>query len=195
MGKRWPDFAASSLEKFGSLETQANQADVFGCPDPLHKRGSGAPEEKKRKTPGAQCYGMTRGRLYSRAPPFTGVPLAAMLPGSHAANLLALPSGDVLLTYFWGREGDAGVKIAVSKLGAGESRWTEPQVVSAIEGRSNQNPVLVFEEATQEVILLHTSQGGGKGQGDARVMRVVAKPPYEVWSQPEDVEMPRGRGP
>ena len=51
---------------------------------------------------------------------------------NHAANLLELPNGDMLCVWFAGtREGISDVRIALSRLPAGEAQWTKPIPVTA----------------------------------------------------------------
>lgn len=76
---------------------------------------------------------------------------------SHAANLVALPNGDVLCAWFNGPgEGDPGTNVLVSRLPKGGETWSEPMVVAADPLRSEQNPVL-FDDGAGRVWLLHTS--------------------------------------
>src|SRR5882672_688348 len=57
--------------------------------------------------------------------------LQMIVNSAHAANLLVLPSGDLLLTYYAGiYERGADESIVLSRLPKGSSKWTEPVVVS-----------------------------------------------------------------
>ena len=68
-----------------------------------------------------------------RWPPTTRGPYAAVMPpasgtigGSneaHGSNLIELPTGDILLTWFSGVEGSSGVGIVVARLNR-DSRYT-----------------------------------------------------------------------
>src|SRR3954451_1646056 len=69
--------------------------------------------------------------------------LVPIFPSAHAANLLELKNGDLLCAWFSGTwEGNSDVAIVLSRLPAGSSEWTRPQVVDHHEGQSYQNPVL-----------------------------------------------------
>jgi predicted neuraminidase len=79
-------------------------------------------------------------------------------PENHAANLAALPNGDLLCAWFAGSaEGAGDIRIALSRLPHGASRWTAPQWVSQDSGRSEQNPIL-FCTPEGDLWLLYTSQ-------------------------------------
>ncbi len=76
----------------------------------------------------------------------------------HAADLLKLPNGDMLCCWFAGSdEGNADISIALSRLNAGESKWTQPVIVSDDHERSEQNPSL-FCTPSGEVWLMYTAQ-------------------------------------
>lgn len=86
----------------------------------------------------------------------------ALLPNQfdsvHAADLLELPNGDLLACWFAGSdEGNADISIAVSRLKAGESRWSVGEIVSDDPSRSEQNPSL-FLAPNQEIWLMYTAQ-------------------------------------
>ncbi|WP_413739180.1 sialidase family protein [Sodalis sp. RH21] len=89
----------------------------------------------------------------------------AMLPSpcvqNHAANLLALPDGDVLCAWFGGtQEGIADISIYLSRLDAGGDCWTAAEKVSDDPTRSEQNPVL-FLAPDGVLWLLYTAQKAG----------------------------------
>ena len=49
----------------------------------------------------------------------------------HAADLLELNNGDLLCCWFAGsREGNADISIVMSRLSAGENKWTDPVKVT-----------------------------------------------------------------
>lgn len=76
----------------------------------------------------------------------------------HAADLLELPDGDLLACWFAGSdEGNADISIAVSRLRAGESRWSAGEIVSDDPSRSEQNPSL-FLAPGGEIWLMYTAQ-------------------------------------
>ena len=56
------------------------------------------------------------------------------------------------------QEGGESVSIALARLPSGGKQWSRPVVVSQQTHRSNQNPVLVFDEPSGLLTLLHTSQ-------------------------------------
>ena len=107
------------------------------------------------------------------------------LPSSHAANLLALPNGDLLCTWFsgtWENESDLG--IVVSRLAKGSRQWTMPQVVTHKPGWAFQNPVLFFPPAGP-LWLMHTSQKAGAGQAEARMYLLTSADMGATWSAPK----------
>src|SRR5580698_8204212 len=90
--------------------------------------------------------------------------LQMIVNSSHAANLLVLPSGDLLLVYYAGiYERGSGESIVLSRLSKGSSRWSMPVVVSYHEDWANQNPLL-FLAPDNTVWLFHTTQRGGHDQ-------------------------------
>mmetsp|Transcript_19130 Transcript_19130/g.36609 ORF Transcript_19130/g.36609 Transcript_19130/m.36609 type:complete len:447 (+) Transcript_19130:316-1656(+) len=101
---------------------------------------------------------------------------------AHGSNILQLPDGALITTWFSGAEDDDGVAIVTSRLEAGSTKWTEPQVVSAEEGRSAQNPVLFCDGGA--VYLLHTSQQSYSGQGTSEVRWLKSTDGGRTWSQP-----------
>src|SRR5579862_8729558 len=100
--------------------------------------------------------------------------LPIILLTSHAANLLALPNGDILCFWFSGPgEGRSGVSIVMSRLNHGSNRWTVPVILSYRDGWSNQNPV-PFRVPDGQLWLFHTSQKAGKGQTTAVVFSLTS---------------------
>lgn len=88
--------------------------------------------------------------------------IEALIPNQfdsvHAADLLELPDGDLLACWFAGSdEGNADISIAVSRLKAGESRWSVGEIVSDDPSRSEQNPSL-FLTPGGEIWLMYTAQ-------------------------------------
>ena len=80
---------------------------------------------------------------------------------SHASNLLILPNGDTLCTWFSGtEEGTDDITIFMAELRAGTDSWSKPVPMSNNPGRSDQNPVL-FAAPDGDIWLLYTSQVGG----------------------------------
>ena len=94
--------------------------------------------------------------------PADGNQIEAFIPPAgrenHAANLVDLPNGDLLCVWFAGTsEGRADINIAMSRLVAGEARWTAPVWVADDPSRSQQNPLL-FVAPGDELWLLYTAQ-------------------------------------
>src|SRR3954451_21024400 len=110
--------------------------------------------------------------------------LVPIFPSAHAANLLELKNGELLCTWFSGTwEGNSDVTLVVSRLAAESTQWTEPKVVDHHEGESYQNPVL-FQAPDGVIWLIHTTQGAGEGQANAKVLVTKSKDNGETWSGP-----------
>jgi predicted neuraminidase len=95
-------------------------------------------------------------------PPDDPLRVDALIPPAgeenHAANLAALPNGDLLCAWFAGsREGSGDVRIALSRLDAGAGRWSDPIWVSEDPTRSEQNPIL-FPTPQGALWLLYPAQ-------------------------------------
>ena len=76
----------------------------------------------------------------------------------HAADLLELNNGDLLCCWFAGsREGNADISIVMSRLSAGENKWTDPVKVTDDVVKSEQNPSL-FLTPSGEIWLVYTAQ-------------------------------------
>ncbi|WP_326794168.1 exo-alpha-sialidase [Streptomyces sp. NBC_01808] len=110
--------------------------------------------------------------------------LPVLHPGdSHAANLLELDDGDLLCTWFNGpQEGDPGTGVVVSRLAAGDTRWSEPEVLAADPERSEQNPVLA-RDAAGTVWLFHPSNTP-HDQKTARLVIRTSADRGRTWSPP-----------
>ncbi|WP_276356256.1 sialidase family protein [Cohnella caldifontis] len=78
---------------------------------------------------------------------------------NHAPSLIELQNGDLLMVWFAGdtEEGRSDIRIVMSRLAKGETRWTDPVAVSEDPVRSEQNPVL-FQKKDGGLMLLHTAQ-------------------------------------
>jgi hypothetical protein len=48
---------------------------------------------------------------------------------AHGANLLVLPSGEIMCAWFSGNEGKNGVAVVLSRLHPGAMEWTAPAIV------------------------------------------------------------------
>ncbi len=110
----------------------------------------------------------------------------------HAADLLELPNGDMLCCWFAGSdEGNADISIAVSRLKAGESHWSVPEIVSDDKERSEQNPSL-FLTPEGEVWLVYTAQisrsampGKESLQSTAEIRRKISADNGYTWGKTE----------
>ncbi len=99
---------------------------------------------------------------------------------NHAANLLPLPNGDVLCTWFCGtQEGMADIFVALARLKAGESAWSDAVIVSEDPARSEQNPVL-FLAPNGALWLLYTAQKAGN-QDTAIVRCRISEDMGQTW--------------
>lgn len=80
---------------------------------------------------------------------------------NHAANLLPLPNGDLLCTWFGGtQEGIPDISAYLSRLPNGADTWTPAVKLSDDPTRSEQNPVL-FLDPDNVLWLLYTAQLSG----------------------------------
>lgn len=110
--------------------------------------------------------------------------LPAAARSNHAANLLALPNGDLLSFWFAGAdEGESGVSIVLSRLDRGSSQWSQPLTLAQHPGWSDQNPV-PFRAPDGRLWLFHTSQQAGKGQTTSVVYELTSEDEGHTWSAP-----------
>ena len=80
---------------------------------------------------------------------------------NHAANLLPLPNGDLLCTWFGGtQEGIADISAYYSRLKKGSDTWSKAIKLSDDSTRSEQNP-LFFLDPDNVLWLLYTAQVAG----------------------------------
>jgi predicted neuraminidase len=108
--------------------------------------------------------------------------LEMIVNSAHAANLLALPNGDLLLTYYAGiYERGADESIVLSRLAKGAKRWTTPTVVSHHEDWANQNPLL-FLAPDGVVWLFHTTQHGDQQHDLVYALKSLDN--GHTWTQP-----------
>ena len=102
---------------------------------------------------------------------------------NHAANLVELPGGDILCVWFAGSgEGSGDIRIALSRLPAGGTQWTQPVWVSQGVHRSEQNPSL-FVAPNGELHLYYTSQetrGVPRRAWQEQVSQGTASGPYTM---------------
>lgn len=108
----------------------------------------------------------------------------AYLPGAcvqnHAANLHALPNGDLLCVWFGGtQEGIPDVSIYMSRLRAGSDTWSSAEKLSDDPSRSEQNPVL-FTAPDGLLWLIYTAQLSGH-QNTAVVRRRISSDGGVTW--------------
>ncbi|KAK3267361.1 hypothetical protein CYMTET_24078 [Cymbomonas tetramitiformis] len=129
------------------------------------------------------CGQWTDGKVYARGDHGPFIALANTSSAAHAATLIQVKEDEsLLLAWFSGNEGMSGVVIVVSRLPAGAQQWTTPQTVSSIPGRSNQNPLLFQHPQGGHIFLLHTTQGGGTGQGTSYVVMLHSDDGGQTWS-------------
>ena len=99
---------------------------------------------------------------------------------NHAANLLPLPNGDLLCTWFGGtQEGIADISAYFSRLKKGSNTWTKATKLSDDATRSEQNP-LFFLDPENVLWLLYTAQVSGN-QDTAIVRYRKSKDFGETW--------------
>lgn len=118
-----------------------------------------------------------------------GTSLAYLPPPAvtnHASSIEQLPDGTLLLAWFTGlKEEAAGCAIAVARLPAGSSQWSNPTVVSQRPGYSNQNPVLFYDAATNFTHLYHSQLKANAGEGLDNLWHLVSMDGGLSWSTPE----------
>lgn len=110
---------------------------------------------------------------------------------NHAADLLELPNGDLLCAWFAGTdEGNADISIALSRLDADSSQWTQAEVISDDPSRSEQNPSL-FLNPNGEVWAMYTAQVSRESMPDAEfnlqytaeIRRKISKDNGQTWGE------------
>ncbi len=111
--------------------------------------------------------------------------LPAIAPTSHAANLLALPSGDLLCFWYTGTgERHNGTSIAMSRLDHDSDQWTLPIIMAYQAGMANQNPV-AFRLPNGRIWLCYNSQRHGSSEATATVDVLVSEDQGHTWTKPE----------
>eukprot|EP00192_Tetraselmis_astigmatica_P004589 CAMPEP_0117655368 /NCGR_PEP_ID=MMETSP0804-20121206/4242_1 /TAXON_ID=1074897 /ORGANISM="Tetraselmis astigmatica, Strain CCMP880" /LENGTH=479 /DNA_ID=CAMNT_0005461715 /DNA_START=264 /DNA_END=1703 /DNA_ORIENTATION=- len=86
----------------------------------------------------------------------------------------------LLCAWFSGVEGRGTVSLMVSRLEWNASHWSPPVQAVAHPGRSLQNPVWLWDELQDSILLMHTSQKG-MDQGTALVQVVESKDGGKTW--------------
>lgn len=84
--------------------------------------------------------------------------------------------------WFSGSEGKGTVSIAHTKMERFSNQWTDSREVATNNGRSAQNPVFLWDNATDTIHLLHTSQRG-PDQGTSRIQEVTSTDGGDRWSR------------
>ena len=109
--------------------------------------------------------------------------LPVIFANSHASNLLFLPNGDLLCTWFSGsREGASDVAILLSRLDKGSKQWTKPVVLARDPRYSFQNPVL-FRAPDGKLWLFHTAQLANKGQANSIIEFMASSDDGHTWTK------------
>mmetsp|Transcript_14499 Transcript_14499/g.20006 ORF Transcript_14499/g.20006 Transcript_14499/m.20006 type:complete len:494 (-) Transcript_14499:337-1818(-) len=153
-----------------SIQQNAN---TDGCPDNTSSNA------------GLDCEFQWSGRVLRRVP--KGPQIALLQPvkeEAHAASIVELKNGMLVMAWFSGVEGQPGVAIVVSRLDRKLNQWETPKVVSEDPSRSNQNPVLFVDPETDTIHLIHSSQEGGKYQDTSRLMWLNSTDGGAHWTAP-----------
>ena len=109
---------------------------------------------------------------------------------AHAPALIETEDGGMLCAWFAGSfEGSGDISIAVSKLDPETQVWSEAEIVSKGEDRSEQNPAF-FRAPDGEIWLIYTSQlsrqeGKDNMQFTSIIMVQKSKDEGQTWSEPE----------
>ena len=165
LAKRSEHFVAKALD-FDSQEQ------VLAAPDGIRDPVNTAPMDGKlRPLDSGVVHAFLR--LSSRRP-----------KSSHASTLLMTPTGELHCAWFYGEEGESEVAIVMATLRPGVSHWEAPRLVSSEPGRSAQNPVLFMLNATT-IVLVHTSQAAGRGQGTAEIRMLRSEDGGFTWTKPK----------
>ncbi|KAH8880521.1 glycosyl hydrolase, partial [Thozetella sp. PMI_491] len=102
----------------------------------------------------------------------------------HASNLLQLPDGTLLCTWFGGtQEGTADISVYLSRRLPGSASWSQPARISSDPNRSEQNPILFRDPASGMLWLFHTAQPAGN-QNEAEVVARTSADQGVTWSSP-----------
>lgn len=111
----------------------------------------------------------------------------------HAANLTALPGGDLGCVWFGGtQEGTHDISVYLSRLLHATDTWTPATRLSDDADRSEQNPLL-FVTPAGAVWLIYTAQVAGN-QDTAEVRARVSEDGGDTWGAPHTVIPADSRG-
>ena len=113
----------------------------------------------------------------------------------HSTFLAALPSGELLMAWFSGQmESEDPMHTAMSRLAPGSSQWEATVVVpqTVQPSYSNQNPVLLYDEQTALLHLLHPTQYVGLGQANSTVVMLTSSDGGVTFSDPAPVFTGKG---
>ena len=161
------------------------RVELTGCPS------GQALDVNPEDDPKEVCVNQTDGVLYNLG---RKGPYAASILGTHASNILELGNGTIALVSFYGEEGTQNVRIMFSMFDNEMKKWSVPSVVSGHKARSAQNPILI-PDRTGKLVLLHTSQQAGKGQGTSLIIKLASRAPFQRWTKAKSVKFPGAKGP
>uniref|UniRef100_A0A061RPA0 Bnr repeat-like domain protein n=1 Tax=Tetraselmis sp. GSL018 TaxID=582737 RepID=A0A061RPA0_9CHLO len=88
---------------------------------------------------------------------------------------------ELLCAWFSGVEGRGTVSLMVSRLGSDGSSWSKPEVAAMEPERSLQNPTWLWDNGTDSIRLMYTSQTGAN-QGTSSVHAVESRDGGQSWS-------------
>ena len=84
--------------------------------------------------------------------------IPSVYKSNHASNLMQLDNGDILCVWFAGSsEGAGDIKIAISRLKAGDTSWSGCRLISDDFGCSEQNP-FIYDFGGGRIWVVHTAQ-------------------------------------
>jgi len=102
---------------------------------------------------------------------------------NHAATIEHLPDGSLVSAWFSGDHEEASnLAIAVSRLPAGTTQWTNASLLAQKEGYASQNPLLFYDNTTDTLHLFHTRAPADSGEGEAEIYRMTSKDGGKTWT-------------